>query len=697
MSNANIGLPKAHPETIAKLFTASAIALVGATPDLAKLGSSPIVAMRNLGFKGEIYAVNPRYNEIMGHSCLPSVSDLPDQVEAAMLNVPAAAALQALEECAKKGIRSIVLVAQGFGEAGAEGKQRDEQVIALARQYGLAICGPNTNGLANPCSGLAMAIAPIYQYAGRVKPGPVAVVSQSGGMVSTILTKLTQRGVGISRTVTCGNELLLTAADYLGVMADDPDTKTIVLFLETIRDIDALRVALAKCRAAGKPVVALKVGQSDSGQKAALSHTGAIAGSYRNTVAFLEREGALVADDIETLAAMTELLTRYSWPPKARPKACILAISGGFAALAADEMSRLGLPLPDPSPAAADELRALPNQSLPVNPYDIAAQNAIIPKAADIFQRDGFNQLIFGLALLKQDIRAVVQKLVLDAKDAGFEQVYVASPEIDADEMAFFNSHGISVSAETRPLFRAMHKLASYKGPSFQPPRHVPRSFSNLLPAREGLLNEAESKAILGKLGIATPKSKVLTRDADLASLTSLARPLAMKGLSDKIAHKTEHGLVALGLRSDQEITEALARLGKALAVADPGGDKILVEEMIAGGLETIVGLRRDPVVGPVIVVGAGGILVELLDDAVVLKPPFTVDELDAAISVTKLGRLLTGYRNKGYDRAALLRAAMAIAELALDEPRVASLDINPLFVLRNGVIAADAKFVLGP
>ena len=251
------------------------------------------------------------------------------------------------------------------------------------------------------------------------------------------------------------------------------------------------------------------------------------------------------------------------------------------------------------------------------------------------------------MALLKQDIRVIVQKLVLDAQDAGFEQVYVASPEIDAEEMAFFNRHGISVSGETRPLFRAMHQLASYRGPRVEPPKPAARSYADLAAGRRRPGERGRKQGDPGEARMRTPRSQVISDADELKRLSDLKRPLAMKGLSEKIAHKTEHGLVALGLRDDKEVGEAFARIKAALAKADPEAGSILVEEMVAGGLEAIVGLQRDPVVGPVVVVGAGGILVELLDDAVVMMPPFTAEELDEAIAKTKLGRLLSGYRGK--------------------------------------------------
>lgn len=683
-------------EAIAKLLNARAVAIIGATPDLGKLGSSPIVAMQNLEYKGQIYAVNPKYDTVMNCPCVASIEDLPDEVEAAMVLLPAKVAVDAVERCAKKGIRAIVLVSQGFGEAGGEGLERDKQIVALADKYGLALTGPNSNGIANPFSGLAMSIAPIYQYKNSVLPGRVSLISQSGGMVSSILSKFGPAGIGIAKSVTCGNELILTVSEYLDYVAGDEGTDLVVLFLETIRDPGALRTALAKCRKMGKPVVALKVGQSEHGQKAALSHTGAIAGSFQNTVALLEREGVIVTEDLETLAAVTELMVRYDWPTKTPPTPCILAISGGFAAMAADEMARVDLTLPDPSDKAVSELEALPNQSLAVNPYDIAANNAIIPAAADIFVRDGYNQIIFGLALLKPDIRLPMRETVVKLKETGAEQVYVAAPSLDAEEATYFRDHGIAVFDQPRALFAALKKLEGY-GAGFADPALAPRpGTGSSLPDRDGLMNEADSKAFATSLGFHVPQGRVLASAADLAGLSAVSRPLVMKGLSDKIAHKSEHGLVKLGVETDAEIAAAYDELRANLAKADPGATTILAEEMVAPGLEAIVGLQRDPVVGPVIVVGAGGILVELLQDAVVILPPFSEEELRAKLAATKFGRLLTGYRGKSYDIGALVAAAKALGDAALANPRLESLDINPLFVHEKGVVAADVKVFLG-
>ena len=697
--------PRPSPEAIRTLFEARHIAIIGASADQTKLGSSPLNAMGLLGYKGTISLVHPRNTEMLGHTCYPSVADLPDGVEAAMIIVPAATAIELAEQCVARGILSLVIISQGFGEAGGEGLDRDRRLLALVRDHGAVVTGPNSNGLANVALGLAPSIAPIFQYAGRVKPGGVSVISQSGAMVSSLLSRFGQNGLGIAKYVTCGNELVLGAADYLDYLVDDPQTQVIAIYLETIRQMAPFKAALARARAAGKPVVAIKVGESESGQKAALSHTGAIAGSYRNTIAFLESEGVYVADDLETMAAIAECLIRYDWPEEEAGKPFIASISGGFAAQTADVMARLGMPLTDPTAQGVAELTALPTQSHAVNPYDIAAQNALIPEIIDIFRRDGFNMLLFGLVLLKPEINEQVATMLVEAKARGMDRLFAISPQVDPAERERFNAAGIMVTDMVEPLIKALRAIDRHhvRARLRQQGAAAGHGASLNLPARTGLLDEAASKVLLTQAGFRIPASVVMPAGAQVGDHAHLRKPVVMKGLSDTIAHKTEHGLVALGLRDDRAIAEAWDRVCAALALADPAADSILVEEMIDTGLEAILGVQRDPTVGPVVVVGAGGILVELLDDAVVLVPPFSPAEVEWALSGTRFGRLLTGYRGRRYDLARLAQVASALGDLALAEPRLESLDINPLLIQplsdgpeSGGVVALDAKIVLG-
>ncbi|KFG90941.1 Acetyl-CoA synthetase (ADP-forming) [Sphingobium herbicidovorans NBRC 16415] len=687
-------------DQIHNLFNPRAVAIVGASPDRTKLSSHPLFALENLGFKGPVYAVNPRHETIFGRQCFHAIAELPDEVDTALIVLPAELAVQAVRDCGERGIQGLAILAQGFGEAGGEGLERDAQLTAMAEQYGLAICGPNTNGFSNVPAGLAMTFAPAYATKGIVQPGKVSIVSQSGAMVSTVLSQLSARGVGISKTVTCGNELILSMADYLEYLAEDPETDIILLYVETIRDPAALRAALETCRERGKRVVALTIGESAGGQRAALSHTGAIAGSYRNTVSFLRAQGAIVAEDGETLAALVECALRYNWAPGDAAKTCIVSISGGFAAQAADGMARMGLALAEPSEQAAAELSALPTQSHPVNPYDIAAQNALIPTIIDIFKRDGYDQLIFGLALLRDEARKSVMDMLVEAKQAGFDKIFVATPDLSREDRAYLNSKGIAVATDLRPLLFALRALrddSAWNAARSARAASEQDAPSIALPSQDGLLDEARSKSWLQELGVRVPASRVLARNLDLEAVAPLTRPVVMKGLSDRIAHKTEHGLVELGLRTDADMQAAWDRIQAALAKADPSSDRILIEEQIGTGLEAIIGVQRDPVIGPVVVVGAGGILVELLDDAVVLIPPFGAAEVQEALSRTRFGRLLEGYRGRKYDAGALVKLAVKLGAVALAEPRLDSLDINPLLVQPDGsgLVAVDAKIFL--
>ncbi|MDH3509798.1 MAG: acetate--CoA ligase family protein [Gammaproteobacteria bacterium] len=694
-------IPRPDRDAIATLFEARSVAVIGASADPTKLSSSPLNAMNLYKYQGTISVVNPKHDTLQGYKCYKSVAELPDGIEAAIVILPAALAVEVAEACVAKGILSLVVIAQGFGEAGPEGKERDQRLLALTRDHGAAIVGPNTNGITNVVTGLALSIAPIMQYEGRVKPGRVGVICQSGAMVSSLLTQLGNCGLGVSKTATCGNELVLTVADYLMYLCDDPDTDTIVLYLETIRGMQAFRAALDCAQKVGKQVIAIKVGESASGQKAALSHTGALAGSYRNTIALLEHHGVYVADDLETLAAITECLTRFDWSDTAEPgKPFIASISGGFAVQTADVMARLGMPLQDPSDDGKNTLESLPTQSHGVNPYDIAAQNELIPHIIDIFRQDGFDQLLFGLVLLKSEIyEGVKQKIVL-AKEAGMAKTMVLTPKVEAAEREFFNAHGIILHENPVPLLKALRAIEKHR--ALAESRKTSKNVCNVsptvdLPLATGLIDEARSKAILTKIRFRVPLNVVLPLEGAPTGYEHLRYPLVMKGLSDKIAHKTEHGLVALGVKNANEVEQAWAQISAALAKADPDANEILLEEMVATGIEAIVGVERDPIIGPVVVVGAGGILCELLDDAVVLLPPFSPREMEYALSRTKFGQLLAGFRGRRYDIDALARSAAALGALALCTARIASIDVNPVLVQPDdgGLVAVDAKIVL--
>ena len=609
--------------------------------------------------------------------------------------------MEAAEKCVGRGILSIVVIAQGFGELGAAGQERDKRLLKLSRDNGAAIVGPNTNGLLNISTGLCLSLAPIVQYRNRVLQGSVGVISQSGAMVSSLMYEMYKRRVGIDKAVTCGNELTLTMSDYLEYMCNDEKIKIVALYIETIRDPDAFRRALRYAHSKNKTVIAIKVGRSEQGQKATLSHTGAIAGSYRNTIALLKHYHVYIADDLKTLASLAECLQRFNWRgavEKVNP--FVASISGGFAALCADQAASLGISLKDPSEACNGQLEALPTQSHGVNPYDMAAQHALIPDVVSCFCADGYNVLIFGLALMKPEVLETVKEQILLAKDQGMDKIILISPSIDDNQIDFFNAQGIIIHDSEFIIFKAL--LAINKRTEQRDWIDTPASFIGDIPTIDlpkstELLNEVESKKILNALGMETPKNIVLKVGQTIIVPSDLNYPLVMKGLSNSVTHKTERGLLAIDLRDKKAVDEAWARISQALTFADPEACEIMIEEFVITGLEAILGIQRDPTVGPVVVVGAGGILCELIDDNVVLIPPFSAQNAKRAILQTKFGKLCSGFRGKAYDLDALASAASMLGRAAIEYQNIQSIDINPVLIQegRGGLIAVDAAILL--
>jgi len=682
--------------SIEALFNADRIAIIGGSSKPEKLGSWPFAALRNRGYRGKVYAVNPNYPTLFGHPCVPTIADLPDGVQAALIMLPAGPAVDAAEECARKGIKALVIGAQGIGETGEEGQALGGRLAEIAQTYDLAICGPNANGAANLARGLTLSFSPILMREERIPVGSVSIVSHSGAMIGTLLGRLLARDIGLRVIATCGNQLVLTMEDYVEYLADDPGTKVLVLFIEGFKHPEAMRRALRRCRESGKHVVAIKVGQSEAGQRAAVSHTGAIAGPYEQTLELLRREGVAVVEDLETLSAAVQLLTLHPWEkPAAKP--AVVSISGGLAGLLSDMMSRHGVALPELSPEAAARLRALSDLSHPINPYDLAGRFAydFVTDVLDVFVGDGFDRLVFGLGLLPDPVLQPLLKALADARRTKLEQFFVYWPISSQADRDFLRESGIAVTEDAESLLKAIGILSEATAPRRQVTAKDVAEPA-VLKERGGLLDEHESKAALAELGLPHPRSSELAPDSELPAAAEVPFPWVVKGLSRKIAHKSEHGLVEIGIKDAGAAEEARRRVFANLRRADPEADRVLVEQMVSGP-EAFIGFNRDPLLGPAVVIGAGGIYVELLRETIMLVPPFSRDEAVARLLATRFGRMLHGWRGKSYDLDGLAEAAVTIGDLALKVKRISSIDINPVFVQpdHGGIIVGDAKITV--
>jgi acyl-CoA synthetase (NDP forming) len=670
-----------------KLFDARGVALVGATSDLTKFGSWPLQYIKRFGYQGVVYGVNPKYDKLFDWPCVPQVSDLPPEVEAVLIMLPAVAAVEATEECGRHGIKTVVIMSSGFAEAGDDGRALQDRLYEIAQKYEITICGPNTDGVVNYQTGQVLSHQPIMQRSFIFNKGGITVISHSGAMTSAILSRLLVRGLGVNCVVACGNQLIVTMEDYLHYFADDPFTDVVILFVEAVRNPPAMREAIARCRKNGKRVVVLKIGESEGAQKAALSHTGAVAGSYRNTIAYFEKQGAICVESLETMAVTVEILSKL---PNLDPAAdvAIVSCSGGNAALMADCCQRLGVKVREIGPAAYEKLEKLSQATKPANPYDLAGlfSKEFVAEVLSIFLEDGFKTLIFGLGVFPDPLRDFIIEAVVEASDGGFANTFIYCPAPEPSDLAMIEGHRIVLAQDLDPVLRT---LASVSGSSCEEGDVIDHTVGRFDSPKKR--DEHSLKQWVSEIGIKAPRS-VVVQEGSAVNLGELTRPVVVKGLSETVAHKTELDLVEVGLWRDDEIQASVERIAGRLASIDPASDQVLIEEMISGGIEVLLGCVRDPQLGPVVVVGAGGILAELLSDNVILVPPFSRQEIVSKLKRTRIWKLLGGYRGRVYDREALIGAVLLMGDLAVGLEEMCSLEINPLFVMQQGVLAGDVK-----
>ena len=418
-------------DDLGHFFEATSVAVIGASADPAKLGHWPLRSMRRLGYQGQVSAVNPNATEILGYPCVPAVDRLPEQISAAIVMLPPEPAIDAVLACGRRGIRHVVVGASGFGETPA-GKPLDAKLLRAVDEYGMRLCGPNTDGLANIGTGLALSFQPVLQATFDLPKGGISIVSHSGAMISTICTAVVKAGGALSCTASCGNQLDLHMENYLSWMATHDATRVVVLFIEAIRDSQAMANALRRCRAAGKAVVALKVGRSDAGQRAVSSHTGAIAGSFENTVAFLKAHGVHVADNLTELAAQAVALSQIAPVSGDISRVAVISISGGLAGLTADMFETEGQPLAPVSLRAAQDLAAITTATSPINPYDLAGYYGYehVRAISDVFHTDDYDTLMVALGLLPDPPRSGLLRALNQAAHQ-FRRTVVYAPHLE--------------------------------------------------------------------------------------------------------------------------------------------------------------------------------------------------------------------------------------------------------------------------
>ncbi len=701
----------AHPGTdrsaLDALLAPRSVALVGASADPTRIGGRPIDYMRRWGYAGRILPVNPNRAEIQGLPCHPSVASLPEVPDVAIIAVPGEAAIAAVAELAARGTRAAVVFTAGFAETGAKGAALQERLLAAARAGGMRLLGPNTLGLFNARIGFFATFTASLE-GGAPPPGRIGIVSQSGAYGTHLFTLARNMRLGTPLFVATGNEADVTVGEALAWMVEDADTDVIALYAEGIREAAGFTDALEAARRARKPVVVMKVGRSGLGAAAAASHTASIAGDDAVTEAVLAELGALRARSTEELLDVARLATRRIYP--ARNTLGVITVSGGAGVLISDAAEALGLPMPPMPEAAQDRLRAMLPFCAPLNPVDCTAQAINDVTLAGRFTasmvEDGgygsvlaFFSQVGGAPSIAPRLRAELSAV----RERHPDRLYVLSVIASPEQVAGYEADGFSVFEDPTRAVVAIEAMGRL-GEAFARPPAAALPALPLLPLPDAAPDEAEGKRLLAEAGIAAaPERACADPEAAVAAAEALGFPVVMKVLSPDILHKSEVGGVVLDLRDADAVRRGfaalLARVGAAAPEARLRG--ALVARQLTGGVECILGVQRDPVFGPVALVGLGGVFVEVLRDVALRRCPF--DEAEALRMIRSLrgAPLLLGARGRPVaDVSALAAMLSRLSRLAVAAgPRLRSLDLNPVIVLPDGqgAFAADAAIELEP
>lgn len=695
------------------------IAIVGASEKFQSISGKPLRFLKEHGYRGKIYPVNPKYEELAGLKCYPSVLDIPEPVDLCLLAVNYKLVLPVLEQCAQKGIQFVSIFGSGFAESGAEGRALQEQIKELGARAGMSICGPNCQGSVS----LKDAAIGGFSAALEVRPlkvGPIGYVTQSGALGYSIFNLAQEAGIGFSYIASTGNEVDLHTLDFMEFMLEDDDTRMVIAYLEGIKDGRQFRRLAERGLELGKPIVALKVGRSEIGQKAASSHTASLTGSDAVVDAFFRQRGVIRANDVQDLIDLSALMQSISGLPQGKGVG-IITTSGGGGIVAADAASDLGLDIPALGPETTAIIeKYIPAYGSALNPVDITAQ--VINQAEDFLH-------VLNAMIAHPDIHALVIIVTMIAGESGHRMatdivrksretdkpITVAWPAGDrlmGDNLKVLSEGGVHYFRSPVRAINAMGALMKYGAfrreylaradttAGDAPPGAREKALA-LLEGAEHSLTEHQGKQLLALYGIPTPAEEVATSADEAATIAErVGYPVVMKIDSPDIQHKTEAGGLKLNITdADQARVTFQEILGNARSYKpDARLSGVLVQHMVPKGTEVIIGVNNDPQFGPTLMFGLGGIFVEILKDVVLRVAPITEAEAQQMIREIKGYKVLAGARGRPpADVAAIAEVLVKVSRLAVDlEDRIAELDINPLIVLDEGQGAciADALVI---
>jgi acyl-CoA synthetase (NDP forming) len=686
-------------DAVRRMLEARSIAVVGASGDPSKIGYLPVDYLVKFGYGGTIYPVNPRLVEVRGHTAYPSLAALPEVPDVVAVMVGAARVPAVLEEAGRLGVPGVVVITAGFAEVDQEGAALQGQLVEIADSHGMWMIGPNSVGIIHSPSKMALTFTAALRQGPLAPSGRIGIVSQSGAFGTVLYGVARHAGLRIHSYISAGNEAQLGVPEFIAAMVEHPDIQTIGGYVEGIRDGRAfLDVALA-ARQAGKPIVLVKVGASAAGATAAASHTGALTGSDRAYDAAFDRVGVARAADEQHMLDLLQAFDVLDTLPKGN-RLAIASMSGGAGVQLCDSAEAHGLQV---LPFGDDVIRrlseVLPSFAAVANPVDFTGQFVTNPTGLRTVMRElaaaDTADAVVLFAGLGWSAGGGWVDPVIEATGSG-SPIFVVSPLATEDQRNRLTSAGVPIYETLRQATQVIKSLVAWR--SWQPPEEAPPMPGFALPG--GTVTEVAAKAVLAEIGIRIPRGLVARSPEDAAAAAaSIGGPVVMKVQAEGLDHKSEAGGVRVGVAA-ADVAATYSEIVSAVDAFAPAAPirGVLVEEMISGGVEAVVGTTWQPPFGHVVMVGLGGVTVELLGDVAFALAPVGPAEARSMIESLRAYAMLDGYRGlPRLDVDALAEAVSLVSRLAAGSgPNLSELDVNPIRVLPVGcgVAALDALMV---
>jgi acetate---CoA ligase (ADP-forming) len=701
------------------LFSPDSVAIIGASGDTHTLRGRTTEFLIAHGYPGRVYPVTRSQPEVFGLRSYATVAELPEAPDLAVIVVPAAFVAPTLEECGKKGVRAAVIISSGFAEERGEAAQaRDQALREVIEHYGIIVCGPNSEGIVNPLKPLVATFSPVFHdptqslFPQSNKSRAIAVSCQSGALTFAFLSRGRPRQLRFTYQASAGNQICLEAHDYLDWLIDSGGADVFIAYLESIQNPARFRAIAEKAADAGKPMILAKVGRSEAGRRAAASHTGSLAYAGAVDDAIFRHHGIIRGEDLDHALDIAAAFAFCKLPKGNR--VAVITGSGGSAVWMSDILSAHGLELPVLEENLQRRLMALlPSYASAQNPVDGTAQaihEVGYAKLVEIVRESRNIDTILLIGSLANEATAKTRAEELAAVTGSTEQPIILSTYTTATEgaMAAFAEAGIPCYTSMPSCARAIRALVDYAhfqarrdraAPPLVTPPSIRDETARAFAASGRILTETDAKALLAGYGIPRPPEALATSaDEAVAAATRIGGAVALKVQSPDITHKTEAGAVALGITGDATVREAYRKVLDNAKAAHPVAaiQGVLVQQMAPPGVEIILGVTRDPVFGPMLMVGLGGIHVEVLHDVAFSPVPIGPDDALALIAQLKGAAVLNGVRGAPpADRAALAELIAALSRFAADHAdQIDEIDLNPVIVHLQGLTIADALIV---